>query len=382
MKVCIFTGTRAEYGLLYWLLNDMKNDSFFDLQLIVSGTHLSPEFGETFKQIEKDGFFIDEKVEILLSSDTPIGVTKSIGLGVIGFAEALARLKPELVVVLGDRFEALAMAQAALIMRIPIFHLHGGEVTEGAYDDSIRHAITKLSYLHGTSTEDYKKRVIQMGEEPDRVKNVGAIGLDHLMRSKLMSLDELSKSLGFKITKPYFVLTFHPVTLDTNSSEKSLKEILDALDEFKDHQVIITHPNADDGGRSIIPLIENYANKRSSEVKSFISLGQLKYLSAIKNAAAVIGNSSSGIIEAPSFDVPTVNIGKRQLGRLSSKSVIHVDNGTKNITKAIKKAINRDYKMPGEKIINPYGNGDTSQKVIEMIKKAKYKKSKKFYDSK
>ncbi|NRA82030.1 MAG: UDP-N-acetylglucosamine 2-epimerase (hydrolyzing), partial [Pseudoalteromonas sp.] len=325
MKVAVFTGTRAEYGLLYWLLKDIQDDPELVLQLLVSGMHLSPEFGETYQQIEQDGFFIDEKIEILLSSDSAVGTAKSMGLGVLGFADALNRLKPDVLVILGDRFEALAAAQTAMILRVPILHLHGGEITEGAYDDAIRHAISKLSYLHGTSTEEYRQRVIQLGEQPERVKNVGAIGLDHLKRAEFMDVAEIARSLDFPLNQPYFLVTYHPVTLADEKPEQSFNALLDALDEFKDHQVIITYPNADDGGRRIIPLLEQYAKSNPQRVCAIPSLGQKRYLSTVKNAAVVIGNSSSGIIEVPSFNVPTVNVGVRQQGRLAAKSVLNCD---------------------------------------------------------
>ncbi len=379
-KVAVFTGTRAEYGLLFWLLKDIQNDPELQLQLLVSGMHLSPEFGETYQQIEKDGFTIDEKIEILLSSDSAVGTAKSMGLGVLGFSDALARLEPEVLVILGDRFEALAAAQTAMIMRIPVVHLHGGEITEGAYDDAIRHSITKLSYLHGTSTEEYRQRVIQLGEAPERVKNVGAIGLDHLKRTTFLSVDELSQSLGFKLTKPYFVVTYHPVTLGDEAPETSFQALLDALDEYPCHQVILTYPNADDGGRRIIPMLEEYARKNPLRVLAIPSLGQVRYLSSVAHSAAVVGNSSSGIIEVPSFDVPTVNIGTRQKGRLAAKSVLNTLSNQASISNAIKVAITRSYKQLDENVQNPYGQGDTSAQVIEMIKSLKFELSKAFYD--
>ena len=379
-KIAVFTGTRAEYGLLYWLLKDIQQDAELKLQLLVSGMHLSPEFGETYKVIENDGFEIDEKIEILLSSNSAVGTAKSIGLGVLGFTDALERLRPDVLVILGDRFEALAAAQVAMILRIPIFHLHGGEITEGAYDDAIRHSITKLSYLHGTSTEEYRQRVIQLGESPERVKNVGAIGLDHLKRAIFLNKNELSESLGFELNKPFFVVTYHPVTLGEESPEASFQSLLDALDDFKEHQIILTYPNADDGGRRIIPMLENYAAERPSRVLAIPSLGQVRYLSSIGLADAVIGNSSSGIIEVPAFDVPTVNIGVRQLGRLAAKSVIHAKPTRKAISNAINVAVERQYKSDGEKIFNPYGQGNASAKVIDMIKSAKYESCKTFFD--
>lgn len=379
-KVAVFTGTRAEYGLLFWLLKDIQNDPDLTLQLLVSGMHLSPEFGETYKQIEKDGFNIDEKIEILLSSDSAVGTAKSMGLGVLGFADALSRLAPDVLVILGDRFEALAAAQTAMILRIPILHLHGGEITEGAYDDAIRHAITKLSYLHGTSTEEYRQRVIQLGESPERVKNVGAIGLDYLKRGLFMTPQELSESLGFSVDKPYFLVTYHPVTLSQEAPEETFKALLDALDRFPDHQVILTYPNADDGGRQIIPRLEEYARDNPERVLAITSLGQVRYLSAVKHAAAVIGNSSSGIIEVPAFDVPTVNIGARQKGRLAASSVLQCEPHLESITAAIQNAVRQCYKQNGAAITNPYGQGDTSGQVIAMIKSLKFERSKAFYD--
>ena len=379
-KVAVFTGTRAEYGLLFWLLKDIQNDTELDLQLLVSGMHLSPEFGETYQQIESDGFFIDEKIEILLSSDSAVGTAKSMGLGVLGFSDALARLRPDMLVILGDRFEALAAAQTAMIMRIPIIHLHGGEITEGAYDDSIRHAITKLSYLHGTSTEEHRQRVIQLGEEPERVSNVGAIGLDHLKRSQFMSVGELQKSLGFEITKPFFVVTYHPVTLGEEQPEVSFQALLAALDKFPEYQVILTYPNADDGGRRIIPILDKYALDNVHRVFAIPSLGHTRYLSAVKHAAAVIGNSSSGIIEVPAFDVPTVNIGVRQKGRVAAKSVLHCEPNEASICSAISLCVDRSYKKMNEIVHNPYGQGDASGQVIEMIKSLHFEPSKTFHD--
>lgn len=379
-KVAVFTGTRAEYGLLFWLLKDIQSDPLLQLQLLVSGMHLSPEFGETYSQIEKDGFVIDEKIEILLSSDSAVGTAKSMGLGVLGFADALARLQPDVLVILGDRFEALAAAQTAMILRIPIVHLHGGEITEGAYDDAIRHAITKLSYLHGTSTEEYRQRVIQLGEEPNRVTTVGAIGLDHLKRATFLTVEQLSESLGFKLNKPFVVVTYHPVTLADEAPEVSFQALLGALDDYPELQVILTYPNADDGGRRIIPILEEYARSNPQRVLAIPSLGQVRYLSSIKHASAVIGNSSSGIIEVPSFDVPTVNIGVRQKGRLAAKSVLNTEPNHIDISNAIRVALSRSYKDKEEVIDNPYGQGDASAQVIEMIKSLKFDASKVFYD--
>lgn len=379
-KITVFTGTRAEYGLLYWLLKDVQSDTELELQLLVTGTHLSPEFGNTFEQIEKDGFNINEKIEMLLSSDNPVGVAKGLGLGVIGFTDALTRLKPDVLVLLGDRFEALAVAQTAMILGIPVVHLHGGEITEGAYDDAFRHAITKFSSLHCTSTEEYRQRVIQLGESPERVINVGAVGLDHIERTKLLSLSELSDSLDFELNKPYFLVTYHPVTLAEEDPVYSFNELLDSIDDFQDHQIIITYPNADNGGRKIIPLLEKYSAANSSRILAIPSLGQLRYLSAVKYASAVIGNSSSGIIEVPSFNVPTVNIGERQKGRLCATSVFHCNSNKSDITNAINQVINEPFKEQVAKTINPYGQGDASGQIISFIKTMKFEKVKSFYD--
>lgn len=380
IKVTVFTGTRAEYGLLYWLINDINKDKGLQLQLLVSGSHLSTEFDLTYKQILEDGFNIDEKVEMLLSSDTSTGVAKSMGLGVLGYADALDRLKPDIIVILGDRYEALAAAQTAMIMGIPIIHLHGGEISEGAYDDSIRHAITKLSNLHATSTDSHRKRVIQLGEAPKNVVNVGAMGLDYLQRGTFLNRTELSENLKFNLNKPFFVVTYHPVTLGDENPLTTFKNIMAALDNFPNHQVLFTYPNADDGGRKIIPLIESYASNNIGRVLAIPSLGQMRYLSAIKLSDAVIGNSSSGVIEVPSFNVPTVNIGARQQGRLAAKSVINCPTTVDGILEAIRFAISGRYKKKGEKIINPYGQGDASRNVIQMIKSFDFSKLKVFHD--
>lgn len=379
-KVAVFTGTRAEYGLLYWLMKEINSDPELLLQIIVSGMHLSHEFGETFTAIEKDGFSIDEKVENLLSSNTKVGVAKSIGLGVVGLSDALTRLNPDVLVILGDRFEALAAAQTALILRIPILHLHGGEITEGAYDDSIRHAITKFSYLHCTSTEQYKNRVIQLGEEPYRVKNVGAIGLENIRRLKLMSLKSLEISLDVKNLAPYFLVTYHPATIGDEQPKKSFNAMIAALSEFKDHKILITYPNADDGGREIISLINSTVKKNPTKVIASPSLGQLKYLSAMKHASLVVGNSSSGIIEAPFMGVPSINIGTRQKGRLAGKSVIHCLTNKQSIVSAVKSALRFKFTNNIKDFSSPYGDGYVTDKVIKIIKDNRFNIYKRFYN--
>lgn len=378
-KVAVFTGTRAEYGLLYWLMKDVQAAPDMQLQIIASGMHLSPEFGSTYLEVEHDGFVIDEKVEILLSSDTAVGVAKSMGLGAIGFSDSFQRLNPDLLVILGDRFEALVAAQTAMVLRIPVLHLHGGEITEGAYDDAIRHAITKFSYLHAVSTEEHRRRVIQLGEHPSRVENVGAIGLDHLNRSKLMPRIDLAESLSFGLEAPFFLVTYHPVTLADEPPETSFCELLKALDEFPDYKVIITYPNADDGGRKIIPLIEGYSKTQPSRVLAVKSLGQLRYLSALKYCSAVIGNSSSGIIEVPSFAKPTVNVGFRQKGRMAAESVLSCTPVAEDISLCITDALNMGVGQL-ECIVNPYGAGQACEKVLRMIRGADWSALKVFYD--
>ncbi|MGL5027429.1 MAG: UDP-N-acetylglucosamine 2-epimerase [Shewanella oncorhynchi] len=381
-KIAVFTGTRADYGLLYWLLKDIQENATLTLQLIVSGSHLSPEFGNTFEQIERDGFSIDEKVEMLLSSNSAVGTAKSVGLGIIGYAEALDRLKPDVLVILGDRSEALAIAQTAVILKIPLLHIHGGEITEGAYDDAFRHAITKLSHIHCTATETYKQRVIQMGEMPNSVYNVGAIGLDHIRRSTLMTPEQLSSDLNFDLNHPYFLATYHPVTLADEPAIETFNALLTSLEQFPQHNVIITYPNADNGSREIISLIQDYARQSKGKVLAIASLGQVRYLSCVKYATAVIGNSSSGIIEVPSFNVPTVNIGARQQGRLAAQSVIHCQPDSLSITTAINKAILLLPQLQLTPVANPYGQGQASQFIVKLLTTTRLKPTKSFYDLK
>lgn len=381
-KICVFTGTRAEYGLLYWLMKDIEKHQDLELQIIVSGSHLSPEFGLTYQQIESDGFYINDKVEMLLSSNSAVGTAKSIGLGVLGFADTLAKLAPDYLVILGDRYEALAIAQTAMILRIPIAHLNGGEVTEGAYDDAIRHAITKLSYLHFTANDDYSKRVVQLGEEPSRVFNVGSIGLEHLKRTDLLSVNALSKSIGLDLEdNKFFLVTYHSVTLsDDEFPQETFSNLTQALDDFNDYKVILTYPNADDGGREIIQLLENYVVKNKDRVVGIQSLGQKRYLSAVKFASVVIGNSSSGIAEVPSFATPTINIGSRQKGRLMAKSIIHTKPSYAAINQAIKISLSDNNYIKGTPVINPYGDGATSKKIIEKLLAITARKTKTFFD--
>ena len=379
-KIAVFTGTRAEYGLLYWLLKDIERDDTLELQLIVSGMHLSSEFNNTVRYIEEDGFEIAEKIEMLLSSDSSVGIAKSMGLGAIGYADALDRLRPDILVVLGDRFEALAVTQTALVMKIPMLHIHGGEKTEGAYDDAIRHAITKFSYFHATSTNVHRNRVIQLGEDPERVWNVGAIGLDHIARSEMMNRDELARSIQFDLGEDFFVVTYHPVTLADESPKDAFGALLEALDSFPNYQVILTYPNADDGGRKILKMVEEYEAVNRQRVLAIASLGQQRYLSAIKHCKAVIGNSSSGIIEVPSFFKPTVNIGIRQKGREAAQSIIHCDPDTHSIRQAIKKALSADFQKFVKTVKSPYGEGKASRHILDILKNKTPGCLKKFID--
>ena len=380
-KICVFTGTRAEYGLLKPLMEEIQKQPEFELQIVASCMHLSPEFGLTYQEIEKDGFKIDEKVEMLLSSDTPVGTVKSMGVGMIGYADALSRLKPDMVIVLGDRFEALAFAISSYILRIPIAHLYGGEITEGALDEGFRHSITKLSYLHFTSTEDYKKRIIQMGEFPDRVFNVGALGLDNIKKFKLLTKEEIEQKLGIKFNKYSFLITYHPETLSDSNPQKDFIEILKALESFEDTTLIFTKANADPNGRIINNMIEDFVNKKKNAYV-FDSLGQLLYLSVMSHCDAVIGNSSSGIIEAPSLKVATINIGNRQKGRIKAGSIIDCEPINNKIVKAVKKAISPEFKKILQEVENPYGDGNSALRIVEILKRFLPIKniSKKFYD--
>jgi UDP-hydrolysing UDP-N-acetyl-D-glucosamine 2-epimerase len=368
-KIAVFTGTRAEYGLLYWLMKEIDQDADLELQLIVSGMHLSPEFGHTIDAIQNDGFEVHEKVEMLLSSSTGVGIAKSMGVGVIGFADALARLKPDCLVVLGDRFEALAIAQTATVMQIPLAHLHGGELTEGSIDEAIRHAITKMSHLHFTSTDVYRKRVIQLGESPDRVVNVGAPAIENVRRLKLLSKHELEESLNFALGKKPLLVTYHPVTLQEGGGVNSLKNLLSALeDKVAQHQIIITFPNADTFGRDLIPLLQVFAGKYSKEVLLTQSLGQLRYLSLMKVSGAVVGNSSSGLLEAPAFGVPTVDIGIRQKGRLKPASIIDADDDFESIQDALSRSLSDAHQNLSKDASNPYGDGYVAEKIISILK--------------
>ena len=382
-KICVVTGTRAEYGLLKPLITKLNNDSSLEVQLVVTGMHLSPEFGLTYQEIERDGFIVTERNEMLLSSDTPNGITKSIGLGIIGFADIFTRVVPDLVILLGDRYEALAAATAAMIHRIPIAHIHGGELTEGAVDESIRHSITKMSILHFTSTEQYRKRVIQLGESPEQVYCVGALGIENIRTQSLLSKEDLEKSLQFSLDKPYVMVTFHPVTLEKHMAQIQIDNLLDALDVFREYHIIFTKANADTDGRIINQRTEEYVNRNAERAIVVTSLGMLRYLSALKYCDMVIGNSSSGIVEAPSFQIPTVNIGDRQKGRIRGKSVIDCGWKKEEVVAAIQKAQIMRKDRSSKKLINPYEGVNTSNSIVAYIKSYLHENhdiKKKFYD--
>ncbi len=366
-KVCVVTGSRAEFGLLRWVMQGIKDDSELKLQTIATGMHLSPEFGLTYKVIEQEGFYIDRKVEMLTSSDSCVGVAKSIGLGVIGFADAFQELRPDLILVLGDRFEIFSAVAAALVARIPVAHLHGGEATEGAFDDAIRHSITKMSHIHFVASESYRKRDIQLGEQPERVFLVGGLGIDNIKRLKLLSRLELEQSLDFKLGKRNLLITFHPVTLDSISALDQCKELLSALANLRETHLIFTSPNADTDGRLMINMIKEFVGQRP-HARFYESLGQLRYLSCVEQVDGVVGNSSSGLLEVPSFKKGTINIGSRQDGRLQANSVINCEPNHESISDALDQLYSIQFQEKLTKVVNPYGDGGASQKILSYLK--------------
>lgn len=385
-RIGIMTGTRAEYGLLKPLMQEINKDNDLELYLIVSGMHLSPEFGMTYKEIEEDGFQINAKVEMLLSSDSPVGISKSIGLGIIGFADEFQRADLDMLILLGDRYEALSAAISAMVMRIPIAHLHGGELTEGAIDEGIRHSITKMSYLHFTSTEQYRNRVIQLGENPERVFYVGALGVENIKKINLMTKEELERSIHFEIDENTVVVTYHPVTLENNTVEEQFLNLLEVLDRNPKIRMIFTKANADTNGRIVNELIDKYAAQNSERACAFMSLGQKRYLSALKYCRIVIGNSSSGIIEAPSFGKPIINIGDRQKGRICADSVINCGYTQQEIQRAMETALTEEFENKARNCRNPYEKENTAANIISVIKdyllNDKIKLKKGFYDIK
>ena len=366
-KICVVTGTRAEYGLLYWTMKRIQDEPNAELQVIATGMHLSPEFGNTYKTIENDGFTIHRKIECLLSSDTGVGISKSIGLGIISFSEAYAQLKPDIVLVLGDRFEIMGAVTAAMICRIPIAHCHGGEATEGLIDESIRHSITKMSQIHFACTKDYRNRIIQLGELPSNVYNVGGLGIENINKLNLLDREGFERSIDCKLKSNNYLVTFHPVTLDKDSAETQFSALINSLDKLDNSLIIFTKPNADTDGRIIIKLIDEYVSKNKHKAVAFKSLGQLRYLSAIPFMTAVVGNSSSGLLEVPSFRIPTVNIGDRQRGRIQGDSVINCDSTEISIKNALDIAKSKEFRDNIKYKVSPYGEINSSEIIIEKL---------------
>lgn len=366
-NIAVITGTRADYGILYPLLKKMDNSKRINLKIFVTGMHLSPSFGLTYKNIVKDGFRIHEKVEMLLSSDSDTGITKSIGLGMIGFADCFSRNDVDMLLVLGDRYEMYSAVVPAYIARIPVVHLHGGELTEGVIDEGIRHSITKMSYLHFSSTETYRKRIIQLGEQPNKVYNVGALGIENIKNIAPISKFDLEKDLEFEINDKTFVVTYHPVTLDADTTGKDIICLLKVLDQMKDIRLIFTMPNSDTNGRIIIEKINEFVEKNKERCMSVVSLGRTRYLSIMNYIGGVIGNSSSGLIEIPSFGIPTINIGKRQKGRVAPKSVINCAMDEQALKDAIIKSLDTTFRYACKGYSNPYDGEDTSNKILDVL---------------
>ncbi|QFU23528.1 UDP-N-acetylglucosamine 2-epimerase (hydrolyzing) [Shewanella eurypsychrophilus] len=366
-KICVVTGTRADFGLLVPLLQMIRDDEALTLQLIVTGMHLSHEFGLTYKEVEAE-FSIDKKIEILLSSDTGLGIAKSVGLGQISFSDTFADLNPDLLLVLGDRFEIFSAVSAAMFMRLPVVHLYGGELTQGVMDDAIRHSITKMSHLHFTSTEKYRQRVIQLGELPDRVFNVGDTSIDRIKQLRLLSRSDFEKAIDFKLAKRNLMVTFHPVTLEQNSAQRQFSQLLAAIDELDDTHIIFTKANADVNGRVINQMCDHYVSNNFHKARVFTSLGQLKYLSGLQFMDAAVGNSSSGLVEAPSFNIGTINIGDRQKGRLVADSVITCKPEHVAITQALEKLYSANFQASLKSIDNLYGDGNASRQIYRILK--------------
>lgn len=367
-KICVITGSRAEYGLLSGLMQQIKESEDLRLQIIATNMHLSPEFGLTYREIEEDGFLIDKKVEMLLSADTSSATAKSAGLGMIGFADAYEDLSPDLIVVLGDRYEILSAVSTALFFRIPVAHLHGGEITEGAYDDAIRHAITKMSHLHFTSTEEYRKRVIQMGESPERVFNVGALGVENIKRETLLSKKKLEDSLDFHLGDRSLLVTFHPVTLENCTAYQQCSHLLSVLSRHPEYRILFTLPNSDTDGRILIECIKDFVEKNKERAIAFNSLGKKRYLSALKYVSAVIGNSSSGLLEVPSFGIPTLDIGNRQKGRIAAESVVHCGTSIAEIEAGFEALFSERIQNVARLRKNPYEREGTTNRILSILK--------------
>jgi GDP/UDP-N,N'-diacetylbacillosamine 2-epimerase (hydrolysing) len=380
-KVCVVTGSRAEYGLLRWVMEGIRDSGDLELQVVATGTHLSPEHGLTYREIEEDGFRIDHKVEMLLSADTPSGIVKSTGLAMIGFADVLAQLDPDIVLVLGDRFEILAAATAALISKIPLAHVHGGEASEGVIDEAIRHSVTKMAHLHFVAAEAYRQRVIQLGEQPDRVFTVGGLGVDAIQKVKLLERERVEDLLEFAFRKRNLLVTFHPVSLETNTMVGQTRELLEALRTLDETGLIFTMPNADTDSRGITELIRSFVRQHPN-AKAFTSLGQDLYLSALAQVDAVVGNSSSGLLEAPTFGKGTINIGDRQRGRLRADSVIDCAPRTPEIKAAIDRLYSADFQNTLSTVVSPYGEGGASDRIVRHLAEVPVQDilKKRFYD--
>ena len=366
-KICVVTGSRADYGLLRFVMQGIKEDADLVLQVVATGMHMSPTFGLTYREIEADGFNIDAKVETLSSSDTPVGIAESMGKGLSGCAAVFRRLQPDVILVLGDRFEIFAATAAALVGKIPVAHLHGGETTIGAFDEAFRHSITKMSHFHFVAAEEYRQRVIQLGEDPDNVFLVGGLGVDGVKNISLLSKDEIESSLGVKFQSKSLLVTFHPVTLEDETSEVQMKEVLSALSDLSDTTLIFTMPNADPGGLVLIKMIQEFVSQNTNSF-AFTSLGQLRYLSCMAQVDAVIGNSSSGLIEAPTFKKGSINIGDRQLGRLQASSIINCQPEKNSIGEAIRRVYSSEFQRSLVKTINPYGEGGASARIVEILR--------------
>lgn len=379
-RIAVVTGSRADYGLLRSLLFAIEADDDFTLQLIVTGMHLAPEFGLTYKQIEADALPIAARVEMLVSSDTSSGIAKSMGLGLIGFADAFERLAPDMLVVLGDRFEILAAAQAALVQRIPLAHIHGGETSEGAFDESIRHALTKMAHWHFVAADPYRQRVVQMGEAPDRVFNFGAPGLDQLDSIDWLDRPALSRELGIADGAPLLLVTYHPATLGGRDPVQSMQALCTALARFDDAVIVFTYPNADTGGRALIECVDAFVAQAPARRHAFASLGQQRYLSLMRVADAVVGNSSSGLIEAPALHKATVNLGDRQKGRLRAASVIDAIEDADAIEQALRKALSAEFQGRLPTLASPYGSGQVGVRICDTLRGLSLQIQKSFFD--
>ena len=368
-KICVVTGTRADFGIMSRLLEMIRDSREFELQVVATNMHLAPEYGMTVNEIEQSGFKVDRRVDMLLSGDSATATVKSMGVGMIGIADALADLRPDYLLILGDRYEMLSVASASIIFRIPVIHLHGGEVTEGAYDNAIRAAITQLSSIHFTSTEEYRNNVVRMGADPARAFNVGSLGVDNARTDELMTLEAFNQSLDFDFRPGFLLVTYHPATCHPGEEAKDTKQFLDALDRFPDQQILITMPNSDTGGREVARLMREYGERNPDCVKCVTSLGRLRYYTALSLCGAVVGNSSSGLIEAPSFGVPTLNVGDRQKGRAQGNTVVNSGSETEEIVAGLKKVLTPDFRIYcRQEGVNPYSQPNTALQILNHLR--------------